>query len=839
MMKISYRPTSPNPQESKANFFSWRPVIRTPRQRSSEQKNYLGACNAGPSDNTIANRPPESLNLFKPFVDSKQSPLRPASPGGEAPLVAFQRVVGAPAPAAATAAAVAATSAAAERNSKNTRISPKYRPFLDAWDKGFGFNSREEPCGVWLQVTEGKLPPELRGTFFRNGPGRFSRGPDVHGHPYDGDGLVASVAFPGDGRAFFRSAAVRTLEHEAEDLAGRLLFRGAISSRGRGGLLGNVGNLTLRNAANAGVALQGGKLLALYPGGLPYALDPTTLATHGVYSLGGALVPGVPLSLGSAAADRALGRLNRMLGFNDRLPPALAALGGDACCARPRMCGVSGRRVFWSHRTLLAGMPVTTVPVAAAGTENEGTRTGDAERSRGVPQGRGRGRKPANGQREEAGAEDFDALAWIGSAVRWLRRQPQERFDTEITFWEVDPDEDLDPHMAPAQRLQQWQQQQRPQGQRDYGAGLEDGEVVRISRDWLLEREREKQGGRRRSLRYQLPGFAAATNHDIALTPNYYLLLQPPVHPEVLPYLLGESGPVSCLRWREEEPAVLHVIPRPGSEAERRGEHSVQLPLRPAVCVLHHVNAFEGSQPGTLVLDSVAYDSLPAVGAQPLPEQVARAVVPDAGCRPRLQRVVVDLPSATASRCPVPGGPLHPLDATAGPDRHLELPTFNTAYTGRKYRYVYGCSVLFEDASCGLVKADMETQQAQRWAPGPGYICLEPCFVPRLPVGLGPEATAAAAVGKAGRRPTRYSTPHQEHPDAGLPPPSVAQRQLAEDDGWVLVYGFDSNSQRSELLVFDAWAIMAGPVARLALPSPLPHGLYGTWTDEYFGPVRQ
>ncbi|GIL62273.1 hypothetical protein Vafri_16563 [Volvox africanus] len=831
-MKISNRQTSRIPTELKADSFYWRSIIRTPRQRSSARKNYHGACNAGPSDSTVATRPLESQKLPKPSIDDKQSVLLPPSLGGKAPSVAFQRVVGAPAPAAATAAAVAATVAAAESSSKNTRVSPKYRPFLDAWDKGFGFNAREEPFGVWLQVTEGKLPPELRGTFFRNGPGRFSRGPDVHGHPYDGDGLVASVAFPGDGRAFFRSAFVRTLEHNAEDLAGRLLFRGAMSSRGRGGLLGNVGNLALRNAANAGVALQGGKLLALYPGGLPYALDPATLATHGSDSLGGALSPGVPLSLGSAAADRALGHLNRMLGFNDRLPPAHAALGGEACCARPRMCGVTGRRVFWTHRTLMAGMPVAIAPAAAAGTGAEGTGTRDAGLSGGGREGRGaRAGTAETGQKEE-GAENFDALAWFGSAVRWLRRPPQERFDTDIVFWEVEPDEDLDLHMAPEQRRQH---ELPPQQQIDSGAGLKDDEEFQMPRDLLREREREKQRGRLRSLRYRLPGFAAATSHDIGLTPNYYLLLQPPVHPEVLPYLLGESGPVSCLRWREGEAAVLHVIPRPGSDADRRGERPVRVPLRPAVCVLHHVNAFEGPRTGTLVLDSVAYDSLPAVGAQPLQEQVARAVAPDVGCRPRLQRLVVDLAAATASRLPVPGSSLQPSDAAGVTDRHLELPTFNTAYTGRKYRYVYGCSVLFEDASCGVVKADLETQQAQRWAPGPGYLCLEPCFVPRLPV--GPEGPAVAtAECKPGRRPTRYSTPHKEDPDEVSPPLSVVQRQLAEDDGWLLVYGFDSNFQRSELLVFDAWAIMAGPVARLALPSPLPHGLYGTWTDEFFGP---
>lgn len=45
----------------------------------------------------------------------------------------------------------------------------------------------------------------------RNGPGRFSVGGEPFQHPYDGDGLILSIAFK-DGRAFFRSRFVCTSE---------------------------------------------------------------------------------------------------------------------------------------------------------------------------------------------------------------------------------------------------------------------------------------------------------------------------------------------------------------------------------------------------------------------------------------------------------------------------------------------------------------------------------------------------------------------------------------------------------------------------------------------------
>lgn len=69
--------------------------------------------------------------------------------------------------------------------------------------------------------------------------------------------------------------------------------------------------------------------------------------------------------------------------------------------------------------------------------------------------------------------------------------------------------------------------------------------------------------------------------------------------------------------------------------------------------------------------------------------------------------------------------------------------------------------------------------------------------------------------------------------------PGVPRGAKSEDDGWLVCLGFDTQSRRSEFLVFDAWALMSGPVARLAIPSALPHQLHGTWAGAYFGPQQQ
>lgn len=51
----------------------------------------------------------------------------------------------------------------------------------------------------------------------------------------------------------------------------------------------------------------------------------------------------------------------------------------------------------------------------------------------------------------------------------------------------------------------------------------------------------------------------------------------------------------------------------------------------------------------------------------------------------------------------------------------------------------------------------------------------------------------------------------------------------AEDDGWYLTLVADRASDRSELVVLDASAPTEGPVARVHLPTRVPHGFHGNW----------
>ena len=156
-----------------------------------------------------------------------------------------------------------------------------------------------------LVCSQGTVPANLDGVLYRNGPGRLERGGAPYGHAFDGDGHILRLACSG-GRVRYTNRFVRTREFVAEATAGRLLYRG-FGTNLPGGVFANALRLRLKNAANTNVIWHGGKLLALWEGGLPHRLDPRTLATLGADDYDGrlhnpfsrlerALSPGLPFS---------------------------------------------------------------------------------------------------------------------------------------------------------------------------------------------------------------------------------------------------------------------------------------------------------------------------------------------------------------------------------------------------------------------------------------------------------------------------------------------------------------------------------------------------------------
>lgn len=135
------------------------------------------------------------------------------------------------------------------------------------------------------------LPP-IEGTCYWNGPGRFRRGDVRYRNWLDGDGLVCALNL-GGGRARFTARFVRGTKFTEEESAGRPIFRTFGTAFAGDRLKRGIG---LESPVNVSVYRVGSRLLAFGEQGLPWELDPTTLATRDLFTFGGQLNEITPFS---------------------------------------------------------------------------------------------------------------------------------------------------------------------------------------------------------------------------------------------------------------------------------------------------------------------------------------------------------------------------------------------------------------------------------------------------------------------------------------------------------------------------------------------------------------
>jgi len=135
-----------------------------------------------------------------------------------------------------------------------------------------------------LPILSGEIPANLSGTLYRNGPARLERGKMRMGHWFDGDGAILAVNFA-DTAATALYRYVQTQGYQEEAAAGQLLY-GNYGMTAPGPFW-NQWFKPVKNAANTSVLALPDKLLALWEGGNPHALDLESLETRGCDNLGG------------------------------------------------------------------------------------------------------------------------------------------------------------------------------------------------------------------------------------------------------------------------------------------------------------------------------------------------------------------------------------------------------------------------------------------------------------------------------------------------------------------------------------------------------------------------
>ena len=129
---------------------------------------------------------------------------------------------------------------------------------------------------------EGEIPAGLAGTFYRIGPDQ--QFPPMLGdsNPFNGDGIVTAFRFA-DGHVDMQHRYVRTDRFKAERAARRGLFGDYRNPFTDDPSVAGV----QRTVSNTNIVPYNGHLLALKEDGPPYALDPRTLETKGLFDFDG------------------------------------------------------------------------------------------------------------------------------------------------------------------------------------------------------------------------------------------------------------------------------------------------------------------------------------------------------------------------------------------------------------------------------------------------------------------------------------------------------------------------------------------------------------------------
>lgn len=126
-------------------------------------------------------------------------------------------------------------------------------------------------------AVKGRLPRDLRGIFYRNGPGRLELGGERYHHWFDGDGFAQAWTVA-DGKVRHRGRFVETQRYRDESAAGQFLYPAFGTHVARRGVRDN----DTMNAANTNLLPYDGRLYALWEGGSATELDPESLATRGI-----------------------------------------------------------------------------------------------------------------------------------------------------------------------------------------------------------------------------------------------------------------------------------------------------------------------------------------------------------------------------------------------------------------------------------------------------------------------------------------------------------------------------------------------------------------------------
>jgi carotenoid cleavage dioxygenase-like enzyme len=264
-----------------------------------------------------------------------------------------------------------------------------------------------------------------------------------------------------------------------------------------------------------------------------------------------------------------------------------------------------------------------------------------------------------------------------------------------------------------------------------------------------------------------LPG--ARLQHDLAITPRFSVLLDMSMMFDPDQLARGRT----TVRFYRDLPSRIGILPRHGS-----GDQVRWFEVAPFF-MYHVVNAHEEGDTvvlrGCRMADPLAGDPSNAHTAV-----AAGRTIPHLG-HLRLEPVLWEW------RCDLSTGTV-----TEGPidDTVAEFPRINDQRMGQPVRWSWSPTFANRPtlAFDGLVRHDLTSGATTTWRHAEGW--------------LGNEAVFA---------------------------PSTDDRRTAEDDGYLVSFVTEEHTGASEVHVFDAADLGAGPVTRLGLPVRVPPGYHTAW----------
>lgn len=160
-----------------------------------------------------------------------------------------------------------------------------------------GFTNVERNFAPQTLSVEGKIPADLHGTFYRNGPGKHERADQRYQHLFEGDGMLQSFRIE-NGKIRHQGKFINTPKFQQEQQAQRFLYSGP-DTKIKNPL--PVSNANIINTANTNVIPVGDDLWALWEGGAATRINSETLEYQQQVTLGeqgkyGKSLKGLPFS---------------------------------------------------------------------------------------------------------------------------------------------------------------------------------------------------------------------------------------------------------------------------------------------------------------------------------------------------------------------------------------------------------------------------------------------------------------------------------------------------------------------------------------------------------------